>query len=345
MFSGESKSITYPKNPGEVVSWDHYFQIMNEVWGNIGEDSPLSQMAGELCQKFGIPSGPTSVLTKTKFDPKSEREAYAKAKENDRIIGTVFTNIPGIYVGMGENQLIEKAPIVTMDINKILDALEKGQEGIEIKFQEFISALPKKDARIIMTERELRKKKREQSSINRPLTYFRAFGGVGVFLRGYRHNKEWQKDHGTDFIDIYADNSSIILIEGYPDKSVGDSIKEHLQSYDYDGYDILIRGIISRNSNILLGEVDSRDSSKVKMDQYHNFLYSGFVNLPAEFYENYYAYLSKINPKLREKIANPQNLKEILRLQSTSPQGLFKRNFRITDKDTNTKFHSRPSVG
>ncbi|MDP9249132.1 MAG: hypothetical protein M3M85_01295 [bacterium] len=345
MFNEAPKQITYPKNPGEVVSWDHYFQIMNEIWGNIGEDSPLAQMAGELCQEFGIARGPTSALTRTGFDLKNEQQPYARAKENDRIIGTVFANIPGVYVGMGENKLTETSPIVTMDINKILDALEKGQGDLEIQFQEFISALPEKDANIIMTERGLRKKKREQSSSNRPLTYFRSFGGVGVFLRGYRHNKEWQKDHETDFVDMYADNSSIVLTEGYPDKSVGDSIKKHLQSSDYQGYDILIRGIISRNSNILLGEIDGRDSSKVKMDQYHNFLYSGFVDLPSEFYENYYAYLSQINPKLREKIAKPQNLKEILRLQSTSPQGLLKRDFRITDEDTNTKFHSHPSVG
>ena len=346
------KPIVYPEKPGEVVPLDYYYNVMNNIFENIGQDSPLYEMAGTLADKFGIPNGPTSALTRNNFDYQNDKEAYDKAKENDRIIGTVFANIPGVYVGMGKNKLNEQAPIVTMDINTILDALNEGQGDIDIKFEQFLSALPERDRNIIEGERELRKKKKEKMSgneddykINRPLIYSRPLGGVGVFLRGYVHKKEWQKNFGTELTDIYAKNSSLVLIEGCSDLPLGKSLKEYWRkviSSDYYHYNVLMRSIAKQNPKILFGEIDGRNASKVSMDNDDDDY--NYQNLPIEFYNNYYDYLTKINPNFIKNIEGPKELKKLLRLQSTSYQGVFNRDFSLNNKDTNTRFHSNPSI-
>lgn len=346
----KTSKIEYPKIPNTPISTDHYFKIMNEIFENIGQDTPLYEMANKLCNKFGIPSGPTSTLTRSNFDSEQEKELYNKAKEDDKTIGTVFLNIPGVYLGMGQNKLKEKAPIVTMDINKILDALEKGQEGLEVKFEEFLSALPEKDRNIIKGERELREQKSKQfnknrlheyGEVNQPLIYFRPNSNVSIFLRGYIHNEEWQKNFGTELIDIYAQNSSLISIEGFATFPIGKSLLSYWQSSNEGDYDVLMREIARKNPDILFGEVDGRNKSKVKIDSDIKFK---LLDLPVEFYENYYDYLLKINPKLKESIESPEVLKTLLLLQSTSFPGTTARGFEINSKDVDTKFYSHPSL-
>lgn len=345
------KQITYPKNPGESLSETHYFDVMQNIFETIGRDTPLYKMADSLCVQLGIPNGHTSALTTSINSKTGKRERSPKDVEQDRIIGTVFANIPGVYVGIGKNKLEENAPVSTMDINKILDVLEKGQPGLEIKFQEFINALPEKDRSIILGERDLRKRKKGWSAeldiflgkINYPVVYFRLSGGVGIFLRGYLHHKRWQKLYGAGLIEIYAHNSSIVLIEGFHDDRIGESLELRWGgNVMTDDYDILMRGIANENSKILFGEIDGRFDNNVQMDFSDNF---NSIKLPFKFYENYYEYLKKINPKFIEKIKDFKDLKEILELQSTSYQGTDQREISIErDKYTGVGFHTHPSV-
>jgi len=93
---------------------------------------------------------------------------------------------------------------------------------------------------------------------NLPLIYNRLPGGVGVFLRGYMHNKGWQKNFGTKLPEIYA-HSSIVLLEGYVVLSIGESLKK-LWNIDDDFGDLMKR-IYVLNPNILFGEVDARNEA------------------------------------------------------------------------------------
>ncbi len=340
-----SKPVTYPERPGEAVAPDFYFNIMSKIFETIG-NAPLAKMASNLCSELGIPHGPTSALTRNNPGFEIGSDKYEKAKENDRIIGTVFANIPGVYVGIGKNVIQETAPIVTMDINKILDVLEDNEENIRIKFEAFLSALPKEDRDIILGERELRNKKKQfgenddMYKTNYPLIYSRLPGGIGVFLRGYIHNKEWEKNFCTELTGIYANNSSVILIEGYSNSPLGESLAE-LWKYNFVNYGILMRGIAKNNNKVLFGEIDGRNTSKVLMDNKNT---KNFVDLPTEFYENYYAYIQKINPDLLKEIEDPETLKIILGLQSTSFNGIFSKQFKIKNHDLNTGFTTYPSM-
>ncbi len=335
MFESIPQPIKYPEKPGEQVSSDYYYRVMAGIFENIGKDSPLHQMASELCDKLSIPNGPTSALTTRRNSDTGEMvERTEEDKKKDRIIGTVFRDIPGVYVGMGENENHDKVPVVTMDINRILDVLEEGREGFEFGFQDFLNSLPEKDRKIIEGERLFRVEKKKQfgrtESIvekNKPLVYFRLPGGVGVFLRGYVHHKTWQENYGNDLVDIYAKDSSLVVVEGFADVPLGESLPIQWKGENHE-YDDLIRGIGEKNGAILFGEVDGRDKSVVEMERGY---YNGFLHLPPEFYSNFYYYLNKINPKFTETIESVYDLKELLKLQSSSVEALIMSTFSIKD--------------
>ena len=343
--------IEYPTKPDTLVSYDHWYRVIEGIFDTLerGGSSALSTMAFDICTSLRIPVGPTSALT-----PPQANEAEAERTERmrrERVIGTVFSEYVGVYVGQGENKEGETLPVVTLGINTLLDAIERKERSIDVDFSTFMSALPESDRAIIEGERSLRAKMREEqgistnwNQINRPLVYSRFPGGVGVFLRGYGHGSKWQRAFGDDLAKIYA-RASICAIEGFPNKPLGKSLP--LQWADRDGqqghYDVLIKAIATERAALGLpttfAEVDARYHAVVRMDQNAHRL---SVDLPDAFYQQHYAYLCALNPAFTTSIPTWQKLKVLLKRQSTSHDGVFQRDIDIQSK--NTIFNARPSV-
>ena len=87
-------------------------------------------------------------------------------------------------------------------------------------------------------------------------------------------------------------------------------------------YDVLMKDAVKAGFNGLFTEIDARDVSRIIMDWTDNFI---FPALPYDFFEVYFEFLKREHPLLANYIGSPVKLKEVLRLQSTTEEGILGR--------------------
>jgi len=158
-----------------------------------------------------------------------------------------------------------------------------------------------------------------------PNHYIRLTGGVGVFLRGYIHHKDYHTYHKDTFQAINK-NAAIICIEGITNVPFGESLDLYWSdpNAQFGHYDALMKEAVISGFDGFFAEIDARDTSKFSMDD--------VSFLPRVFFNKYFAYLVKIEPSLMKKINSPEKLKEVLMRQSNTEKGVLSRGFELFDK-------------
>ncbi len=90
-------------------------------------------------------------------------------------------------------------------------------------------------------------------------------------------------------------------------------------------YDALMHEAVEAGFSGLFTKIDSRDTSKIRMDRDKFFLLSKFPDLPPAFFDKYFNFLQRELPSLTKTIDSPQKLKEALIAQSVTKEGLYAR--------------------
>jgi hypothetical protein len=296
----------------ESLPEDYWFQIIQRLCEERGRiPDPLEVRSTILLDAFGIPYGPYSAI-------EVDKEGKRINPEKDRIIAEYLTNHPGV--------LIEKG-IVSLDFRDIYP------DGLPQELKEVLDP----DTRAIMEieyehAEDVQKKFGETQNIYEadvPIHYFRLPGGIDLFLRGYIHDRNWQKNHGEYFkkANQYAE---VIAIEGFAYVPFGNSLELRWFSTEFqeEHYDALMKDAVKSGFNGLFTEVDARDASRIKMDNtIDNVFYILFLfpDLPDDFFKNYFEFLKREHPSLASKIGSPKNLKKVLKIQSTTHDGTIRR--------------------
>lgn len=303
-----------PESSPESDSWEslpegHWFRIIEKLAKESGKiPDPLEIRATALISALGLPSGETSALEVNKQGKRIN-------PEKDRIMAEYLTDKPGIQD--------KETGIVSTDFRDMYP------EGLP---EELKSALDSRTREIMETEykhAEHTKKEfwdtRKRLEADRPIHYFRLPGGIDLFLRGYVHNKIWQKRHGA-FLKKMNKYAEVICIEGFPDRSLGDSLDIHWSNLEEQNsdYDALMHEAVDAGFKGFFTEVDARDVSKIRMD-HSAFLFSSILpDFPYSFFQKFFEFFQSEHPKLAEKIGSPENLQQVLIKQSiTTDRGLF----------------------
>lgn len=178
----------------------------------------------------------------------------------------------------------------------------------------------------------------DRMEADRPVNYFRLPGGIDVFVRGYVHDRQWQKNHG-EFLKKANKHAKIICIEGFVDQPFGKSLDLYWsdQKTQLGHYDVLMKEAVDAGFKGLFTEIDARDTSKICMDNLPN---GSSPELPTDFYNKYFEFLQRENPTLTKIISSPEKLKQALIVQSTTKEGLYEREKEIYRHGT--YYHSHP---
>lgn len=173
---------------------------------------------------------------------------------------------------------------------------------------------------------------------DRPVHYFRLPGGIDVFLRGYVHDRQWQKIHGK-FLKEINKYAQVICIEAIADQPFGKSLDLYWSDpkMQLGHYDVLMKEAVDAGFKGLFTEIDARDMSKICMD---NLPDGSFPELPSDFYDKYFKFLQKERPSLTKIIGSPENLKQALIAQSTTDKGLLAKDKVIYRKGISYHYHA-----
>ena len=296
---------------------NHWFTITEKLYENRGEKpAPLQIRAQALIDAFGLPSGQTSAL-------ETDTQNNRTATEKDKVIAELFTNKAGVAIN-------KKSEIVSCDPRDIYP------KGLPEKLEK---ALDPRTVGIINTmykSAEVTYKRfgntKDESKVGCPLNYFRLPGGVDILLLGYVHDEEWHSRHQEFLAKIGKYNPAVVGIEGFADSVSGTSLKGRWGNdnteWQVGHYDKLMKQLVESGFTGLFTEVDMRDDSMISMDSnmdmdlkdFHWKMF--FPNLPEDFFKKYFAFLEKEDPTLAHEIGSPEELKTVLRKQSTTSWGL-----------------------
>jgi hypothetical protein len=292
----------------EPLPENYWFQRIERLCKERGKTpDPLEVRAAILLDAFGIPYGPYSAV---EVDKEGKRVNLRK----DRIIAEYLTNHPGALIEEG---------VISLDFRDMYP------DGLPQELKEVLDP----NTRVIMElEYEHAKDVKRRfwetqyfDEADTPIHYFRLPGGIDLFLRGYLHDVggRWQKNHG-EYLKKANRYAKIIAIEGFVHKPFGKSLELSWSGLRFQrgGYDVLMKDAVESGFNGLFTEVDARDTSRIIMDNLP--LFGLFPNLPDDFFKNYYfEFLMREHPSLAKSIGSPGNLKEVLRVQSTSVEGIY----------------------
>ncbi len=310
---------------------DHWVTITKRLYENSGEKpAPLQIRAQAIIDAFGIPSGQISAL-------ETDTENNRIAPEKDKVIAELLTNKAGVFVN-------KEKGIVSCDPRDVYpDGLPRSLEN----------ALNQKTVGIINIMYESAKTIHERFGntentlkSEQPFNYFRLYGGVDLLLFGYVHNQDWHSHHQEFLAKIGTCNPSVVGIEGIIDKSPGTSLKKLWEKDDTDKYgghyDKLMKQLVERGFAGLFIEVDMRDTSMITMDSHKILNVKIFPRLPEGFFKKYFSFLEKEQPMLAHKIGSHEELKDVLRKQSTTNEGLFTRT--NVQYKKGKRYHAHPYI-
>lgn len=254
-------------------------------------NQPGTQIALKFIEILNIPIVPLSSYN-------------SKNLQNERIIAENLTNKATIT----PNGIISHDPRLFLGAYpdlRLLTAMEP--KVADIFKNEFNHYEDKKDTK-------------DPDKLLRQVIYTTLPGNIPCFLKGFQHDKSWQKEHG-EYLAKTAKNAQVICIESFPEKKIGDSLK-HYWEKNLGHYDTLMRKTVQKGFNGLFAQIDMRDHSKIALDNITSFNLNFFPDLPDKFFLKYFDYIKKIFPEDKPQIENSQKLKEILKKASTTMEGL-----------------------
>ena len=298
----------------ELLPEEYWFQIIQRLCEERGRiPDPLEVRSSILLDAFSIPYGPYSAI---EVDKKGKRVNL----EKDRIIAEYLTNHPGVLIEEG---------FVSLDFRDIYP------DGLPQELKEILDP----NTRAIMEieyehAEDIKRRFGETQNIYEAdalIHYFRLPGGIDLFLRGYCHFENWQKNHGEYFKKANK-HAKVIAIEGFSNTPFGNSLELRWSSPEFQKghYDVLMKDAVESGFNGLFTEVDARDTSRIKMDyiiidNIMDIIWTLFPDLPDDFFKNYFEFLKREHPLLASKIGSPKNLKKVLKIQSTTHEGMLVR--------------------
>ncbi len=323
MFQEEENTPdTWTDAPQEVED-QFWLSIIEHVSRKDGQDLiPQDVRAYLITKLFNIPQGWTSgIATEKVVQPDGTVEQKRTAPELDKLVATYFTNKT---VTVGETD--DGQPIISTDFRDFPDI-----EQTLASFKEQVSQLPPDRGGALGMEISsiLEKEYAHLTKIDNPdntdtqrdcpVEFDYLPGGVPLFLRGYTHAKDWQNVHGKHLAETYK-NAAYIAIEssGVP---LGDRLKSYWSNpHEQIGdYDVLMKDLVDHGFNGMFMDVDARDITKILFDSYSD--KEGIlrtIELPHIYYDHYFHYLEKENPRFAQKIQTPERLKQLLFAQSTA---------------------------
>jgi hypothetical protein len=297
---------------------DYWFEIGKKLYQERGKiPDPLEIRALAIIKALGLPSGPYSAI---EIDPQTGERVNP---ERDRIIAEYLTNKPGVQIEKG---------VVSLDFRDMYP------EGLPQELKEVLDP----NTRAIMEieyehEKNVRRRLEETENeygykADHPVHYFRLPGGIDLFLRGYRHISQWQKEHG-EYLRRINKHAKIIAVEGFVDATFGASLELLWTGTESPrgSYEDLMKDAVKSGFNGLFTEIDARDSSKVKMDRIFSdtfltpstpALFDDFLKNYTDFLKNYFGFLKREHPFLADIIGSPEKLGEVLMKQSTTEIGI-----------------------
>jgi len=321
--------ITRENNGRKDVEDNFWFSVIETVSRQTDEEITPQDIRAHLITKlFNIPQGWTSGLS-TQHEIKSDgtikqERMYPKL---DQLIATYFTNKTVVVTELDNGE-----PVISTDfrdfrdIGNILESfkeeveqLDAGEElGMKIytileKEYEHLQNIYKKNKNIKPVDIAV-----EES--DKPIEFAYLPGGNPVFLRGYTHSKKWQSIHGEHLADTYKDAKYIAIESGVV--PIGDRLQdlwadelENKQGH----YAQLMKGLVKKGFSGLFFDIDARDYSKIVFDSYFDKVDNlQQVHLPDIFYEHYFLYLQRENPRFTEKIGSSSKLKQLMLAQTTA---------------------------
>ncbi|MBI3632313.1 MAG: hypothetical protein HY225_02600 [Candidatus Vogelbacteria bacterium] len=286
---------------------NHWFKVAERLYKEAGKvPDRLEIRAAIILEALGLSSGETSALG---VNEKGERTDIKK----DRVIAEYLTNKPGVLID-------KKSGVTSSDFRDIYP------NGLPRELEE---ALDKNTLAIMKVEYShldnIRKKFGDTENdleVDDPVHYFRLPGGVDLFVRGYTHNPDWQENHGFYLrrVNSYA---KVISIEGILSSHLGETLDELWGDPKWrEGHysQLMHEAVDEAKFNGLFVEVDARDASALDMDATPS---GHFPKLPDLFFIKYFEYLKRESPGLASKIFSVNRLKDLLRRQSTSDDGVI----------------------
>lgn len=302
----------------EQVPEDYWFKIAEKLAQESGEIPDSGKIRAEsIIKALGAPSGPYSTWEKPK-ERETEEEKVERI-ERSKIITEYLTNKPGVIID-------EKTGIFSSDFRDLYP------EGLP---EELAKVLDPATRTIMETEyrHALDTKKKfgdtkKQKKADYPIHYFRLPGGIDLFLRGYMHDKEWQKNHGN-FLKEINKKAKVICIEGFPTRPYGTTLDLYWSNPESQDavYDALMHEAVESGFEGFFTEIDARDISKIKMDVMPLIIAPRLVfpKLSPDFFNKYLEYLQKEFPSMTKIVSSPKKLKENLIAQSTTKKGIGSR--------------------
>lgn len=136
---------------------------------------------------------------------------------------------------------------------------------------------------------------------------------IYVLLVGCLHTLEWYKRH-EDYIINIGKCAEVICIEGNADLPFGNSLDYFRKSED-EFYGRSMRDISNNRFSGVFAEIDMRDNSKIDLEN--------FNEIPEEFFDRYFQYLSTYFPLDAARIKDRKALRLILERLSTTNKGLL----------------------
>jgi len=339
-FMNDSIKFNKPKkfvSRYEDKAGSYWFEKIKRIYEKSGKiPSKLDIISLNIIDKIGIPYG--------------ENFSFEFGEDGKRINSETYKII--------SEKLFEKLPILINKEEKLFssDFRDLYPEGFP---RELRSALNGQDLEIMDIEYEHKNKfeklpifikrffekviygKPVEDFYDTPVNYFRLTGGVGLFLKGFIHNKRWCFNH-IKFLKEMNKHAKVICVESFADVPLGESLDRFfLPDYDFD-YGFLVKETIASGFDGYFSEIDERDSSKIDIDNVGGVF---FPELPKSFYENYFSFFKRYDPEAAKIIKSPENLEKMLYFYSTTDFSIKKYFFGL-DKDPQVivkgKIFSRP---
>ena len=326
----------------EEVESNFWLSIIESISRQPGEKiSPREVRAYIITKLFNIPQGQTSgISTEVGSYPGEQKRLYP---ELDKLVATYFTNKTVVVVKYKTGE-----PIISTDFRdfpNIGNALEEFKNEVNQLDIDSGKKLGIKIYKILKEEydhlREINRENKNKNEkdidhddLDRAVEFIYLPGGVPIFLRGYRHNVEWQNKHGKHLASAYSD-VDYVGIEGFAQKEIGESLAILWADKEQQGghYDRLMKDLVAEGFKGLFFEADGRNKSKVIFDSYVDKFENGHqVILPGVFYEHYFMYLQKESPNFAAKMKSPQMLKKFMLAQTTFKPSLIKSNAMVANR-------------
>ncbi len=290
--------------PIKRIPDNHWFKAYEKILKETGENpDPLQLRAEAIIQGLGLPQGQFSALG---ANPEGKRTDL----HQDKIIAQYLTNRAGV--------MISKNPqIISRDFR---DYYPKGlpEELREALAPSTLAYMDEEYHHAAAAAKNYELAHGEDVEADNTIQYFRMPGGTDLFLRGYTHDEDWHHAHESWLAGANR-FASVLCIEGRSGVPYGKKLDAWWNpEVEYGHYDSLMDSAVKSGFDGYFAEVDARDNSKISMD---NDL-ARPLDTSSQFYDAYFAYLTREHPMLAEKLISPKSLKEVLRVQSTSEDGV-----------------------